>query len=78
MKTAISLPDDLFAQAEEFARKSGKSRSEVFREALAEYLLRRDAAAVTSAMDDVLAAMDQPPDEWSARAARRALERSEW
>lgn len=78
MKTAISLPDDLFSKAEEIARKSGKSRSEVYQEALAEYLLRRDQGAVTRAMDDTLVEIDQTPDPWLAEAGRTAFERSEW
>ncbi|MBA3234153.1 MAG: ribbon-helix-helix protein, CopG family [Propionibacteriales bacterium] len=43
MKTAISIPADLFRSTEDLAIKLGKSRSQLYREALAEYLLRRDA-----------------------------------
>lgn len=78
MKTAISIPDDLFGRAEELARKSGKSRSQLYQEALSEYLLRRDPRAVTAAMDEALAEIDPAPDEWLAEAGRQALERSEW
>ena len=37
MKKAISLPDDLFAEAERLARETKKSRSQIVREALTEY-----------------------------------------
>lgn len=77
MKTAISVPDELFNQAEKLARKTGKSRSQIYQEALAEYLLRRDPEAVTEAMDQALAEIDQA-DPWLSRAGRRALERAEW
>lgn len=77
MKTAVSLPDDLFLQAERFARKLGKSRSQIYREALAEYLLRRDRDEVTSALDAVVGDVGQP-DAWAAQASRAVLERSEW
>lgn len=78
MKTAISVPDPLFNQAEEFARQTGKSRSQIYQEALKEYLLRRDLGAVTEAMDRALAEIDQVSDPWLSQAGRQALERSEW
>lgn len=78
MKTAISIPDDLFGQADEFARKTGKSRSQVFREAITEYLLRRDSRHITMVMDEALGQIDQQPDPWLADVGRRALERTEW
>jgi metal-responsive CopG/Arc/MetJ family transcriptional regulator len=78
MKTAISIPDDLFDRVEEFARDSGKSRSQVYREALAEYLLRRDTRGLTQAMDEALAEIDETSNEWLAEAGREVLEQSEW
>ncbi|MGI8661404.1 MAG: ribbon-helix-helix protein, CopG family [Thermoleophilaceae bacterium] len=41
MKTAVSIPDALFAEADELARRVGRSRSQVYRETLAEYVARR-------------------------------------
>ncbi len=35
-ETAVSIPDDLFRRADELASRLGKSRSEIYREALAE------------------------------------------
>jgi predicted transcriptional regulator len=78
MKTAISIPDDLYAEAEAFARRFGKTRSQLYREALAEYLLRRDPAAVTRAMDEALEGLDEQRDPWLSEAGRRALDRTEW
>jgi metal-responsive CopG/Arc/MetJ family transcriptional regulator len=78
MKTAISIPDELFSRAEEMARKTGKSRSQLYREALSEYLLRRDPGALTQAMDDALTDIDPNSDPWLTEAGRRTLERSEW
>lgn len=78
MKTAVSIPDELFTRADELARKTGKSRSRIFQEALSEYLLRRDPRAVTQAMDETVADIEGTPDPWLTEAARRALERIEW
>ncbi|MGH2704050.1 MAG: hypothetical protein ACRDJ4_02835 [Actinomycetota bacterium] len=78
MKTAVSIPDELFGRAEEMAHNTGKSRSQLYQEALSEYLLRRDPGAVTQAMDEALADIDPQPDPWMIEAGRQALERSEW
>ncbi|MBK5227060.1 MAG: hypothetical protein JJE05_00940 [Actinobacteria bacterium] len=78
MKTAVSIPDELFSKAEDMARKTGKSRSRLYQEALSEYLLRRDPGAVTQAMEDALAEIDPQPDPWLIEAGRQTLERNEW
>lgn len=78
MKTAVSIPDDLFKRAEELARRLGKSRSQVYREALVEYILRREPRSVTSALDEVADELGSRADPWAAEAGRRVLERSEW
>jgi predicted transcriptional regulator len=78
MKTAISLPDDVFEQAERLARRLEKSRSELYREAIAEFVARHDPEAITEAMDRVAERVDTRPDPLSSEAARRVLERTEW
>lgn len=78
MKTAISLPDEVFEEAEELAARLKKSRSELYREALAEYIARHDPDAVTAAMNRVLQDVGPGPDPFGSAAARRALKRSEW
>lgn len=78
MKTAISLPDQLFNKAEKLAHRTGKSRSQIYQEALAEYLLRRDPEAVTEAMNQAVADIDQVSDPWLSEARRQALAKAEW
>ena len=78
MKTAISLPDDVFEEADTLARRLKKSRSQVYREALREYLARHDPDEVTEAMNRVCAEVDTRPDPAVSAAARRILERTEW
>jgi len=78
MKTAISLPDEVFEQAERLARRMKKSRSEIYREALAEYVARHEPDAVTAALDRFAERIDGRPDPFSSAAARRILERTEW
>jgi antitoxin MazE6 len=78
MKTAVSLPDDVFEQAERLARRAKKSRSQIYGEALREYIARHSSDEVTAAMDRVVAEVGAERDPFAAAAARRALERSEW
>jgi predicted transcriptional regulator len=78
MKTAISLPDAIFRDAERLARRLKKSRSKLYQEAVAEYVARHDPEAVTEAMNRLATEVDTRPDPFAAAAARRALERSEW
>ena len=61
MKTAISLPDKLFQEADAFADRAGLSRSELYATAVAEYLARRNEAVVTARLDAVYASPDAPP-----------------
>jgi predicted transcriptional regulator len=78
MKTAVSIPDDLFRRADELATRTGKSRSQIYREALSDYLARRDPAAVTRALDEVADDLAADHGGFVSEAARRTLEGSEW
>jgi predicted transcriptional regulator len=78
MKTAISIPDDLFKGAERFAKQTRRSRSQLFSDAIEEYLARHAPDPVTSAMDQTLAQLGESQDDFVATATHRRLEASEW
>jgi predicted transcriptional regulator len=78
MKTAVSIPDEVFAQAETLARRAKRSRSEVYARALAEYVARHAPDRVTEEMDRALEQVNEPADKLVSRVARRTLERTEW
>lgn len=78
MKTAVSIPDDVFEQAERLARRARRSRSQVYSEALREYVARHSPDEVTEALDRVFAEVDQGEDDFMSAAATRVLERTEW
>jgi len=78
MKTAISIPDKLYAEAERLSRRHKKSRSQLYAEAVAEYLRRHDPEAVTEAMNKVCGAIDPRPDPAVSAAATRVLKQVEW
>jgi metal-responsive CopG/Arc/MetJ family transcriptional regulator len=78
MKTAVSIPDDIFERAETLAHRAKRSRSEVYSCALSEYVARHAPDSVTEAMNRVLDDVKESADGLASRAARRTLERSEW
>jgi predicted transcriptional regulator len=79
MKTAISIPDEVFARADRLAKRLKKSRSELYAEAIAEYLARHDEDAITESWNRALAGGEEEDEgRFVAEAARRTLERSEW
>lgn len=78
MKTAVSIPDEVFEQVDRFARRAKRSRSEVFSAALQEYMARHAPDEVTDAINQVVDQVGDQQDEFVAAAARRVLERSEW
>ncbi len=78
MKTAVSIPDDLFAAAQKLAQRTRRSRSRVFSDALKEYVARHAPDDVTDAMDRVCAEIGGEPDRFVAAASHRALKRIEW
>jgi len=78
MKTAVSIPDDVFEKVERFARRAKRSRSEVFSAALREYMARHAPDEVTEAINRAVDEVDTQRDEFVAAAARRVLERTEW
>ena len=73
MKTAIFVPDTLFAQAELYAEWAQCSRSQLYSRALAEFLTRHDPDEVTACWDRAIAELGQPDAELSQRAAREVF-----
>ena len=78
MKTAVSIPDDVFEKVERFARRAKRSRSEVFSAALREYVARHSPDEVTEAINQVCDRVGDQTDDFVAAAARRILEKTEW
>jgi len=78
MKTAISIPDDIFKVADRLARRTKKSRSQLFSDAVREYVARHASDDITDAMNRVCAEVDPQADKFAAAAASRTLKRAEW
>ncbi len=78
MKTAISLPDDLFRSANSLASRLGVSRSQLFATAVAEFLAKHQARKVT---DQLNAVYGEQPSRLDARLTSlqaRSLPRESW
>jgi metal-responsive CopG/Arc/MetJ family transcriptional regulator len=78
MKTAVSIPDEIFHGAETLARRTRKSRSRLFSDALQEYLARHAPEEITESMNKALAEIGESQDPFVGTAARRTLEHVEW
>jgi metal-responsive CopG/Arc/MetJ family transcriptional regulator len=79
MKTAVSLPDRVYREAERHARRTRKSRSQLYAEALSEYLARHAPEEVTEAMNAVIDRLGSgAADPFVSRAGQRILKNVEW
>ena len=78
MKVAVSIPDDVFAEAEALAKRLKSSRSEIYSRALGEFIGHHVPERVTERMNDVVRDVGPEPDAFSAAAARSVLQKTEW
>ena len=78
MKTAVSIPDDIFERAERLAVRERRTRSEVYAAALDEYIARHANDEVTDAMNRACDEVGDHDDEFLAAAAQRLLAHVEW
>jgi metal-responsive CopG/Arc/MetJ family transcriptional regulator len=78
MKTAISLPDDLYRSGDRLAKRLGVSRSELYARALAEFLAKHQADQVTQRLNAVYSREDSRLDPGFTHAQLEALPREAW
>lgn len=79
MKTAISIPDELFRAAERVARRLGLSRSELYRRALARFLEEQNDATVTEQLDRIYGDEESGELDPALEAMQRAsVVREDW
>ena len=69
VKTAVSIPDPLFAAADELARRLGISRSELYARALAREVASESEDSITARLDAVYAETDSALDPLVGRRA---------
>ena len=78
MKVAVSIPDDIFEEADRLARELKTSRSQLYSRALKEFLTRHAGEHVTEAMNRVCDDLGATQEDFGRRSARRVLEHTEW
>ena len=78
MKTAVSIPDDVFEDAERLASRLQTSRSKLYARALAEFVARHDDDRVTALMDQAVREAGGEGDAFLRGAAQQASQRVEW
>jgi metal-responsive CopG/Arc/MetJ family transcriptional regulator len=78
MKTAISIPDTLFQAAEQFARRMGMSRSELYAHAIEQYLQAHRDEGITAALDAIYQDTPSKIDPALAKAETRAVSKDRW
>jgi metal-responsive CopG/Arc/MetJ family transcriptional regulator len=78
MKTAVSVPDDLFRQAEEAARRLRMSRSKLFSTALSEFLQRQESNSITERLNEVYLRRTAKVDPALHRAQLKHLDKDSW
>jgi len=78
MKTAVSIPDDVFEDAERLASQLGTSRSQLYARALAEFVARHDDDHVTALIDQAVREAGGQVDPFLQASTQQSLKRVEW
>lgn len=78
MKTAISVPDDVFESADALADELGVSRSALYSAAMAEYVAKHRGADVTARLNEVYGEVDSRLPAAFRKAQARTIGKSEW
>ena len=78
MKTAVSMPDDLFRRAEAAARRLRVSRSELYARAIGEFLKVQQGSAITERLNEVYSRKSAKVDPGLHRAQLKSLDKDAW
>ena len=78
MKTAVSLPDELFRVAEATARRLRVSRSELYARAIAEFLKGQQQNSITERLNHVYSSRAAKLDSGLHRVQRKSLAKDDW
>lgn len=78
MKTAVSLPEDLFLEAEATAKKLRVSRSQLYATAIAEFLARNQSEKVTGRLNEIYATTPARVDPALHSAQIQSLDQESW
>jgi len=78
MKTAVSVPDPVFKEAEKLKKKLKVSRSQLYSQAVDSYVKAHRRSDVTRQLDEVLKDVDSRLDPVMARLQSKVFRREKW
>lgn len=78
MKTAISIPDTLFKNAEKTAKTIGISRSRLFTMAIEAFIAHRHPSQITESLNRIYSETENGLDERISRMQTKSLTRDAW
>jgi metal-responsive CopG/Arc/MetJ family transcriptional regulator len=78
MKTAISIPDEIYHSADQLAKRLGMSRSELYSKAVSNYINAHKNEAVTKALDQIYAKEKSEIDPVINVIQLRSLPKEAW
>jgi metal-responsive CopG/Arc/MetJ family transcriptional regulator len=78
VKTAISIPDNLFRKVDQYAKSHGYSRSELFAKAVEQYLEAHPSDHITKQLNEVYSSGQAELNEMLSTMQFSSIEREEW
>ena len=78
MKTAISIPDEVFETAEKLAEEAGVSRSELYVTALRAYIEEQQGMKVMEKLNDIYGKEESKLDPVLKKLQSRVIRREKW
>ena len=78
MKTAISIPDNIFQAAESMAHHLNISRSELFTTAISEYMKSNQSKNITESLNKIYGIDDSALDEELASMQMNSIQQENW
>lgn len=76
MKTAISMPDELFEELATVAKEEKRSRSGILAEAVREFLETRKSRKLLAALNEAYSEPETSEEKAARRASRRSYSRT--
>lgn len=78
MKTAISVPDDIFESADELAKRRGISRSELYVTALKDFLHKHGGDEITARLNEIYDRDKEGLEPALQSLQSRSLRKTKW
>ncbi len=78
MKTAISIPDEIFVSADHLAKRLNMSRSELYTRAIQQYIAESRHVGVKEKLDQVYASENASVDPAVLNAQAISIPMEEW